>query len=236
MQMFLVGGVVRDELMGIPSNDWDFSVEAASFDAMRAELESQGFKIWLENPEFLTIRARGPKDWSFAGLSLGGQTADFVMARKDGHYTDGRRPDEVIPGTLMDDLSRRDFCMNAIAKTVDGVIIDPFRGQEDIRLRVIRTVGKPEDRLGEDALRGLRALRFSVTKDFRIHPDLHNFIQTRAFADSLRSVSKERQREEVEKMFKHSTIRAMEVFNAFHRVRDAVFADGLRLSATMRER
>lgn len=231
MKMFLVGGVVRDEIMGLSSNDWDFSVEAESFDAMKADLEGQGFKIWLENPEFLTIRARGPKDWDFGGVALGGQTADFVMARKDGAYTDGRRPDEVIAGTLHDDLSRRDFTCNAVAKDIEGNLIDPFGGKQDIANGLIRCVGNAGDRFEEDALRILRAMRFSITKGFHMAESVEAAI--RSNTHRLETVSKERQREELTKMFRHDTVRSMKLFARFPAVMDQVFDNGLWLKATL---
>jgi len=122
-QKFEVGGCLRDEFKGIPSKDVDFAVEAPSFEAMRDELIEDGFEIFEERPEFFTIRAKVPK-----GNPLEDRTrvADFVMCRKDGPSSDGRRPDFVEPGTIFDDLARRDFTVNAIARNaITGEIIDP---------------------------------------------------------------------------------------------------------------
>lgn len=225
MNIFLVGGAVRDEIMGVPSKDMDFSVEAESFEAMKQGILDRGGKIFQEKPEFFTIRANMP----------GIKGADFVLCRKDGPSTDGRRPDFVESGTIMDDLARRDFTMNAMAKAPDGRIIDPFGGQQDIHDRIIRCVGSAEDRLSEDALRGLRAIRFAVTKGFWIHFETRNFIETRPFAELLSSVSKERQREEMEKMFAFDTVKSLKWLERFPLVREVVFSDGLRLSATMKQ-
>src|SRR6478735_1674813 len=158
-KFYQVGGCVRDSLLGVESKDIDFSVEAPSYEAMReAVIERCGGNpesIKVDKPEFATIRAIDPK--------LGG--VDFVLCRKDGAYSDGRRPDSVEMGTLLDDLARRDFTVNAIARADDGSLIDPFNGQADLKLRLLRCVGGV-DRLREDSLRMLRAFRFAITKGF----------------------------------------------------------------------
>lgn len=246
MELFLVGGAVRDEIMGIKSKDWDFSVVLDPADIegtglnpfafMKYELLARGFEIFVETPEFFTLRARGPKGFTFAGMDFGNQTFDFVMARKESGYTDGRRPDMVEVGDLMDDLSRRDFGMNAIAKDSQGNLIDPFNGQQDIADKVIRAVGNPEDRIQEDALRIMRALRFSVTKGFRIDGELDFAISQNA--ELLRNVSTERIREELEKMFKvdtWKTIMLLTTHERFDMVGRVVFnLPGLRLMPTMK--
>lgn len=250
MEMFEVGGCVRDEILGLNSKDIDFTVVLPPgsyrdpFRFMAEELEKQGFEIFLETPEFLTIRARFPKKelkmngdealnrFQFANPGL---TADFVLARKESGYSDGRRPDEVRPGTLEDDLARRDFTMNAIARNSDGFLIDPFNGREDIRLRIIRAVGNPYDRIvREDALRGLRALRFAVTKKFRIDPMVSAVIDTAEFRTALRSVSTERQREELDKMFKVNTIVSLRLIQKHGLEETLFFGTGLRLMPTLK--
>ena len=111
MHIYQVGGSLRDECLGRPCKDFDFSVEAPSYEAMREHLVQDGYTIFLEKPEYLTIRARFPK-----GHPQERVCADFVLCRKDGFYSDGRRPDTVEPGTIYDDLARRDFTMNAMAR------------------------------------------------------------------------------------------------------------------------
>jgi tRNA nucleotidyltransferase/poly(A) polymerase len=208
MELYEVGGVVRDEIMGVKSKDIDFAVVAPSFEEMQSELEAMGFQVWLSTPQYYTLRARGPKDFEFAGKNFGNQTFDFVWARKDGPYSDGRRPDYVESGTLLDDLARRDFTMNAMAKASDGTLIDPFGGQEDIRNGLIRCVGNPFDRiLKEDPLRGLRAMRFSITKEFEINQQILGVLKSRHFAEQIVKTTKaERVREELEKMFAANTL------------------------------
>lgn len=235
MELFLVGGAVRDEIMGIDSKDWDFSVVAPSFEEVERELRAGGFEIFLSTPEFFTIRARGPKGFTFGGREFGTQTFDFVWARKDGTYSDGRRPDFVLPGTLHDDLSRRDFSVNAIAKDRHGNLIDPFNGRADIDARLIRAVGNARDRIiGEDALRGLRALRFSVTKGFGIDNEVTAVLKSQEFRQALRSVSTERIREELDKMFKVDTFKSLLLIQEL-RLEGTLFNDtGLRLMPTMK--
>lgn len=123
VKFYQVGGSVRDKIMGIKPHDIDFAIGAESFGAMREAILARGGKIFLEMEKFFTIRANLPE--------LG--SADFVLTRKDGSYSDGRRPDGVTVGTILDDLARRDFTMNAIAINVEtGDILDPFDGTGDI--------------------------------------------------------------------------------------------------------
>lgn len=229
VRMYEVGGCVRDEIMGRKSKDIDYSVEAESFDAMREHLESEGFTIFVENPEFLTIRARFPKA---SGKSI---TADFVLARREGGYTDGRRPDEVFAGSLHDDLARRDFTMNAIAKDVHGNLIDPFNGQQDIKRRTIRAVGNADDRIREDALRGLRAIRFAVTLQFRIDHEIERVLSSERFKVALSSVSIERVYQEMDKAFRADMPDALLLLDRYDLMED-VFSRGLWLRPTLEGR
>lgn len=255
MKMYEVGGCVRDEILGIPSKDIDFTVVLDEqdrwirdsafyndpFRVMAVQLDSMGFEIFLETPEFLTIRARFPKN--FTGFydvvdseRYKGLTADFVLARKEGEYADGRRPDTVTPGTLEDDLARRDFTMNAIAKNGD-IYIDPFNGREDIKRRVIRTVGNPMDRFTEDALRALRALRFSVTKGFSIDPDTRVAMQSREVLNLIvNKISDERKREELNKMFAYDTVVSLFALTKYPSLARAIFTGSVSLEATMKKR
>jgi tRNA nucleotidyltransferase (CCA-adding enzyme) len=202
IRFYQVGGCVRDEIMGIPCNDIDYSVEAPSFDSMRRSIIARGGKIFLTTPQYATIRAR-----------FGTETADFVLCRKDGAYSDGRHPDTIEMGTLYDDLARRDFTMNAIAKNDEGKYIDPFGGCTDILIRMIRCVGRAEDRIKEDSLRLLRAARFSITKNMHIDAEIEKLFSDRSvLSDFDSTVSRERVREEVAKMFKSDTIASMRFF------------------------
>lgn len=195
---FLVGGAVRDELLNLPCKDLDYVVLCPSFDAMRDALLADGCKIFVEKPEFLTIRAKHPV--------LG--CVDFACARKDGNYTDGRRPDSTaIAETLEQDLARRDFTCNAIAKDVDsGAITDPFGGVKAIDERILRAVGSARARFDEDRLRAFRAVRFACTKNFRIDGEIWEAINQMTPLQFNR-VSTERVREELLKAFRANTKR-----------------------------
>lgn len=203
IKKYLVGGAVRDRLLGVDSSDWDYTVVVdgvdtidEAWDAMRSHLDDAGYTIFLETKDFLTLRARFPYGDGYPSV-----TADFVLARKEGPYSDGRRPDWVKPGTLEDDLSRRDFSVNALAEDEDGNIIDLFGGQKDLDDRVLRAVGDPKERLMEDALRVFRALRFAVVKGFNISPELQQAINDIDVILATEKISVERIREELVKMF-----------------------------------
>lgn len=209
IKFYQVGGSVRDKFLGQKSKDIDYSVEAPSYEAMRAEIIRRGGQIYLETPEYFTIRAKMP----------GMGDADFVLCRKDGDYSDNRRPDTVTVGTLYDDLSRRDFTMNAIAIAEDGTVIDPFGGEIDISRRLICCVGKPADRFNEDYLRILRAVRFSITKEMGINPDILDFFTNDYIYKIIDSCAEDRIRDEFMKMFRastYATLKFMHKYPAFY--------------------
>lgn len=214
-KFYLVGGYVRDMLLGVKSKDMDYAVEAESFEAMREAILARGGEIFLESPEHFTIRAK------VEGLGA----ADFVLTRKDGKYSDGRHPETVEIGTLHDDLARRDFTMNAIAQAEDGTIIDPFDGRKAIEHKIIRTVGDPYLRFSEDKLRILRAIRFAITKGFALDPHIVEYIKS---FPSLSGVSLERIREELFKMFEADTMQTLTWLNEFHGLRREIFSPTFR--------
>lgn len=224
VELYLVGGFVRDKILGIPSKDMDFSVEAPSFEAMREEILRRDGTIFLESPQYLTIRAKVPA-WG---------DADFVLCRKDGEYVDGRHPETVEMGTLHDDLARRDFTMNAIAMREDGEYIDPFKGQEDMADGVIRCVGSARKRFGEDYLRLLRAVRFAVTKDMKLSPDILECLADNDMVNGLLSVSVERIREELHKCFMFDTLATMYWLSEYQHLTSVIFGKtDLRLKPTL---
>lgn len=203
--VYEVGGHVRDQLLGIKSNDIDYAVEAESYQAMKDWITATHKKIFLETPECLTIRA----------LTHENEARDYVMCRKDGVYGDGRRPDKVEPGTVYDDLARRDFTINAIAKNViTGEIYDPFGGIEDLKNNIIRCVGNTEDRMNEDALRILRAARFYATlPGFLPDQQLGLFLLSPSptAIKNFQKLPPDRIREELHKMLKRDTPRGIAV-------------------------
>ncbi len=147
----LVGGCVRDRLLGIPHADWDAATSAVPEEVV-AILPGA---TW-EN-RYGTVTVVGPP------------RIEVTSYRAEGSYRDRRRPDDVRFGvSLSDDLSRRDFTVNAMAwLPVDlsagrGVLVDPFGGERDLEGRLLRTVGDPRERFGEDALRLVRAARLAA--------------------------------------------------------------------------
>lgn len=210
-KIYKVGGSVRDAILGVQSKDIDYAIEAPSWEAMRDYITKVG-KIYLETPEYFTIRAKLPE--------LG--DADFVLCRKDGEYTDGRRPDTVQMGTIYDDLARRDFTMNAIAiETSTEEVLDPFNGMEDIQKKIIRCVGSAKKRITEDSLRMLRAIRFAVTKGFEIHEDIDWILKKDYYL--LKNVSEDRVREELLKAFKHDTLRTLKFLEQYSDLTKFIF-------------
>jgi tRNA nucleotidyltransferase/poly(A) polymerase len=213
---------------------------------MTKTLKNMGFEIFVETPEHLTIRAQFPKDssgrferppFNIYSMAPGGLTADFVLARKEGDYSDGRRPDSVEVGSLEDDLARRDFRMNAIAKDPEGNLIDPHNGVQDINERVIRAVGNAQDRLREDALRAVRALRFSVTLGFRIDHELMFAMENAFVLDAIRdNISDERIREELNKMLAVDTLGTLSALGRYKDLTTAMFSGRVSLEATMKKR
>lgn len=230
VEIFEVGGAVRDSLLGLESHDIDYTVVAGSFEEMEDFIVSQGLTIVVSKPEFGTIRAITANGKTFRGDGGG---IDFVWAREDGPYTDGRRPDWTKPADLKHDLARRDFTVNAMAIAANGMIIDPFGGQEDLAVMRLRAVGNPTDRIKEDPLRMLRALRFVVTKGFRMHRALFNAIDSNG--DLITTVSQERIREELLRMFQADTLKTLSLLNEFPRLRDTIFAGGIWLMPTLRK-
>lgn len=243
--IFPVGGCVRDDLLGLRSKDVDFSAiglgdiqnleVADAFVALHNALEEEGFQIFLEQPEYATIRAKFPEDSSsfhFPGI----KTVDFVLARREGPYSDGRRPDWVTVGSLEDDLRRRDFTVNALAKRADGTLIDLFGGQEDLKHRNLRFVGEPMERITEDALRIMRAIRFTVTKGFRLDPETKKAITSPKAIALLRDISEERRAAELDMMFKYSTMTSLDVLGNLPRpLVDSMFSGRVRLEATLKK-
>lgn len=149
IEFFEVGGSVRDSLLGRYSKDIDYVVIAPSYEEMRRAILARGVRLFLEKPEYYTLRGHHPK----------GVAVDYVWARKS--------VQGVEAGTLYDDLARRDFTCNAIARNPDtGVVIDPFDGARACRERVLQGVGDAYERFSESASRMVRALRFMVTLEF----------------------------------------------------------------------
>ena len=233
-ELFAVGGGPRDELLGQPSKDLDVvAVEPRGFDCLLAQAVAAGLKIHLVRPEFVTIRATIPAEHPFRQY---GRDIDIVLARKDGVSSDGRRPDYVVPGTLTDDLLRRDFTANALARSLTtGALTDIVGGVADIQSRTLRFVGDPMTRIREDGLRVLRGLRFMITKGFQPAPETWAALVSEEAASMLGCVSIDRTRDEVEKMVARDTLGTLALLAKLpeHTLR-AIFRGRLRLSATLK--
>lgn len=238
-RIFDVGGFVRDGLLGVRSKDRDCTVVIENgpsgltiddgFGLLRDFLTAEGFRIFVETPEHATIRALPPV--------RGDLTADFVLARKDGPSTDGRRPDFVTVGTLADDLDRRDFTVNAIARDcVTGELHDRHGGQADLAAGILRFVGDPMTRIREDGLRIMRALRFNVTRGFTFAPNVIEALHNPEVPALLARVSEERRENELRTMFdRASTLDVMDLFATLPReLVEAIFAGRVRLTSTLK--
>lgn len=154
----VVGGCVRDTLLGRTPGDWDICTSALP-DQTRQVFESHHHVI-----------DTGIKHGTVTVVS-DGHPLEITTYRTEGNYTDHRRPDSVtFVSDIRQDLSRRDFTVNAMAYSRTTGLIDLFGGREDLQNRIIRCVGDPEKRFEEDALRVLRALRFAAVLDFEIEP------------------------------------------------------------------
>jgi poly(A) polymerase len=190
--LYLVGGYVRDVLLGRAGPDADATTDARPPEIKKI-LRPVSEHLWTVGERFGTIAAR-----------VGGYDVEVTTYRSD-LYTEGSRHPEVRFGeSLKEDLARRDFTINAIAAdALSGEILDPFEGRKDLETGVIRPVGDPLDRMRDDPLRMLRAVRFETTlstpeKPFAMTPDLEDAI--RENAHWLESISAERIREEFEKI------------------------------------
>lgn len=181
-EAFAVGGCVRDVVMGRNPHDWDITTNALP------EIVKETFNKTIDT-----------------GIKHGTVTVmikrvgyEVTTYRIDGEYTDGRHPKEVIyTSDLAEDLKRRDFTINAMAYNYRTGIIDKFNGVEDIENKIIRCVGNPTDRFKEDALRMLRAIRFSAQLDFSIDKETYEAIKL--LAENLSLISKERIQAELTK-------------------------------------
>jgi tRNA nucleotidyltransferase/poly(A) polymerase len=253
IQLYLVGGPIRDEILGVPCNDLDYTaVCSEGWDGLLHWANDFLDDIFVVKEEFLTIRGRKDKE-----------IYDIVLSRKEGDYTDGRHPDTVVPGTLEDDLNRRDFTFNAMARLVyengkfvdSDEIVDLHEGAEDLDRRRIRFVGLAYDRIREDALRILRAIRFKIVLGWKTNkpfyyeselksgltqnelglhiPDLAGYFQRS-------DISRERVREELTKMYKCSVKYSSEVlFNPFElhpNLTDVFFGEDIWLKPTVEQK
>ncbi|HWH07169.1 MAG TPA: CCA tRNA nucleotidyltransferase [Candidatus Paceibacterota bacterium] len=183
-EAYLVGGCVRDLILGRKPKDWDITTNAKPEDIQRLFPDS------FYTNDFGTVGVlRETTDETV-------KVIEVTPYRTETGYSDKRRPDAVTFGdNLEEDLARRDFTINALAYDESkGQIIDPYKGQKDIEVRVLRTVGNPEERFEEDALRLMRAIRLVAELDFALDAETAAAIQAKA--ENLSHISKERIRDE----------------------------------------
>ena len=189
-ELCLVGGAVRDMLRGKRAQDWDLASDAPP-----------------EEVADIFRRARAGAKVIPTGIKHGtvtvlykGREMEITTYRAESGYSDGRRPDSVnFAATVEEDLSRRDFTMNAVAlRLPKGVKVDPFGGEADIKARVIRCVGDPATRFAEDGLRPLRAARFAARLAFTLEAETQAAIE--GALGTTAKVSAERVKDELEKI------------------------------------
>ena len=181
----IVGGCVRDSLLGQTPHDWDLAT-AATPDEMKTVLSD--FRLLETGIRHGTLT-----------VLCGGTPVEITTFRKDGSYGDSRHPDTVIfTRSLQDDLARRDFTVNAMAYSPQTGLTDLFGGQEDLKKQVLRCVGEPQRRFSEDALRIARAMRFSAVLGFAIEPKTAQAML--ALRERLQFVARERLAQELKRL------------------------------------
>ncbi len=187
-QAYLVGGCLRDLLLKRKPKDWDIATNAKPEEILKIF----GDLAFYEN-RFGTVGVKTESE----DPSL--KVIEVTTFRQEGKYSDLRRPDEVkFIDKIEEDLKRRDFTINALALDFKGNIIDLFDGLKDLKNKIIRTVGNPEERFREDALRLMRAIRLACELDFEI--EKNTFGAIKKFADLIQYIANERIRDEFTKI------------------------------------
>lgn len=183
--VYLVGGSVRDEVLGHEPHDYDFTTPLTP-DDIESRVRAAGRKPVVTGKRFGTIAFRS-----------GEHMVEVTTFRSETYQPGSRKPEVEFVSDITHDLSRRDFTVNAMAEREDGTLIDPFGGREDLQQRLIRTVGRPYDRFKEDPLRMLRAARLASQLNFDIDPETEE--QAGKKAAMILEVSKERWSQELDR-------------------------------------
>lgn len=195
-EAYLVGGCVRDSLLGRTPNDWDITTNALPDDVKK--IFEKTYDIGIKHGTVC--------------VAVNNQLVEVTTYRIDGEYSDNRRPDSVrFTSSLIADLARRDFTINAMAYNPNGGLVDHFGGIEDLRLCQIKAVGDADLRFKEDALRMLRTIRFSAQLGFNIEKVTFDAISNNA--GLIENISNERIRDELDKILTSSN---PEKFNFIH--------------------
>jgi poly(A) polymerase len=224
---YLVGGAVRDEILGLSNKDLDYvfvfdnlndnQTADECFEDMYKVIQERG-EIFLSTPSCYTIRYKDRETK---------EVKDVVMARKEIGYIEGTRTPIVKPGTLYDDLERRDATLNALAKDENGDIIDYFNGLTHLKYGILRTPLDPIKTFDDDPLRIIRFIRFSITKGFTVPDDIQSVIDGYNYEDKMGVVSTERIREELLKCFKYDTLKTLEILDNIPRLKRYIFKNNL---------
>ena len=193
-EAYLVGGCVRDSIMKIIPNDWDVATNAKP-EEVQTLFEQKGYKVVAEN-QFGTVKIVFENE----ELQSTVREIEVTTYRTDGIYTDNRHPESVsFVKDIQEDLARRDFTVNAIAyNPIKKELIDPFKGQQDIKDKLLCAVGDPLQRFSEDALRIMRLVRFASQLGFMCNAE--TLTAAESLAPTLAHVSRERIRDEFVKI------------------------------------
>jgi tRNA nucleotidyltransferase (CCA-adding enzyme) len=185
-EAYLVGGCVRDIMLGRQPKDWDFTTDALPRETEKI-LTDAGIKNYPKGEDYGTWAAIMDKE-----------EFEITTYRLEADYSDARRPKAVsFSKDLKEDLARRDLTINAMAfDPLTGELVDPFGGQEDLESGTLKAVGRPEERFHEDALRLMRIIRFASRYGFKLDPDTEKAIKRNA--ERLRYVSSERIKDELD--------------------------------------
>lgn len=183
---YVVGGCVRDIIMGRSPNDWDITTDAKPEEVM--EIFDRTIPTGMQHGTITVL--------------VGDESYEVTTYRIDGEYVDMRRPENVeFSKNIVDDLSRRDFTINAMAYNKRNGLIDEFGGIEDIKRKIIKCVGEPDKRFNEDALRMIRAIRFSAKLGFNI--DKETYLSMERNSSNIKKISMERINKEIEETIKY---------------------------------
>lgn len=186
-EAYAVGGCVRDSIMGKTPNDWDMTSSALPRETINI-FEGLGLKVIKTGIKHGTVT-----------VLFEGEPFEITTFRIDGEYSDCRRPDEItFTRSLEEDLKRRDFTVNALAADKNGFVKDFFGGKEDIDNKILKAIGDPDKRLSEDALRIMRALRFSSVLGFTIDAELKKSLKRNR--ELLKNIAAERINAEFSKL------------------------------------
>ena len=221
MKVYEVGGCVRDSLLNIPSNDIDYVIEASSYEQMKDYVLQNSRNIFLEKPEFGTIRY----------MSLNGTPEDISLCIKS--RASDNSSFEI--GTLLEDLNNRDFTINSIARMKNTEeLFDPTSGIDDLSKKLIKCVADPEVVFNNDPARIIRAIRFKIQFGFELDIEIKNFLFEKKDFSPLLNINRERLRQEIEKCLKVSSKETIVEFNALGPAFLAIIFDKHKLSLNIR--